>query len=77
MKLKVLKFYQGWASAEKPWDEGDIVTVSDAVIDLPAPDAPDNEWRGSRGEYLLKVFPDRFVEAQPRRRKTKADDLPE
>jgi len=74
MKLKVMKFYQGWASVEKPWEEGDVVTVSDAVVDLPAPDAPDNPWRGSRGEYLLKTFPDRFVEVKPRSRKKAAEE---
>jgi hypothetical protein len=74
MKLKVLQFYQGWASGENAWEPGDVVDVSDAVIDLPAPDAPDNKWRGSRGEYLLALFPDRFKKHVTRRKKADAEE---
>jgi len=80
MKLKVLKQYQGWASGDILWepdpDKKDvIVEVSDAVIDLPSPEWPDNIWRGTRGEYLLKTFPDRFAEVKSRRgRKADAEE---
>ena len=80
MKLKVLKPYQGWASNEDYWEpdpnkQDVIVEVSDAVIDLPSPDHPDNIWRGTRGEYLLKTFPDRFAEVKTRRgRKSDAEE---
>jgi hypothetical protein len=74
MKLRVMKFYRGWASGEDPWEEGDVVNVSDAVRDLPSPDAPDDQWRGSLAEYLLKTYPDRFVEVKPRRRKVAAKE---
>lgn len=73
MKLKVLSFYRGWASNEDAWEQGDVVTVSDAERDLPAPDAPDNQWRGTLSEYLLKTFPERFVEVKARRRATKKE----
>ena len=69
MKLRVMQFYQGWASSEAAWQEGDVVNVSEAVRDLPAPDAPDNPWRGSVAEYLLAVYSDRFVEDKPKRSK--------
>jgi len=69
MKLRVLQFYQGWASGEAGWNEGDVVNVSDTVRDLPSPDAPDRPQRGSVAEYLLKTFPDRFVEDKPKRSK--------
>jgi hypothetical protein len=64
MKLRVNKFYQGWASDddgyEVPWEPGMVVDV-DAIC----------------AKYLLATFPDRFDEVKSRRRSKPDEDVKE